>query len=186
MEIRQHPHRGRRRSCTALSRQYPSPGVSTPKAYHSQPRYWQNRRPGLAVHSRRTGIRHPLALSPPGGKLKLPISDTRSSRSGSRAGSGCRALHRGSDEPSRASSQVIGNQLLAHVCDLLLQADGGGGIAQVRGQRGDYVFGVAVYAAQGVGGERPLELQPEVDQAGWVAEMPPGAGACRRRGRPAD
>jgi hypothetical protein len=34
------------------------------------------------------------------------------------------------------------------------------------GQRRDDVFGVAVHAAQRVGGERPLELQPEVDQAG--------------------
>jgi hypothetical protein len=48
---------------------------------------------------------------------------------------------------------------------LAVEADGWG-VAHVGGQWRDHVLGVAVHAAQGVGGERPLELQPEVDQAG--------------------
>src|SRR2546430_15700352 len=45
------------------------------------------------------------------------------------------------------------------------QADGGRGVANVSSQRRDDVLGVAVHAAQRVGGERPLEFQPQVDQA---------------------
>ena len=60
----------------------------------------------------------------------------------------------------------------------MLQADGGGGVADVDGQLGDHVLGPAVHAAQGVGGERPLELQAEVDQAGVGGGDP--AGVLRR------
>src|SRR6266567_8567836 len=45
-------------------------------------------------------------------------------------------------------------------------ADDGGGVADMGGQRGDHMLGIAVHATQGVGGERPLEFQPEVDKAG--------------------
>jgi hypothetical protein len=56
----------------------------------------------------------------------------------------------------------------------LSQAEGSWGVADVRGQRGDHVLGVSVHAAQGVGGERPLELQADVDQARVGSRDPAG------------
>jgi len=47
-------------------------------------------------------------------------------------------------------------------------------IADVSSQRGDHVFSVAVHAAQGIGGERALELQADVDQARVRGRDPAG------------
>lgn len=61
------------------------------------------------------------------------------------------------------------------------QSEGSRGVAYVGGQRGDHVLGIAVHAAQGVGGERPLELKADVDQAGMGGRDParvPGQAAA--------
>lgn len=59
-------------------------------------------------------------------------------------------------------------------CEGPLEADSGGCLAHVRGEGSDDVPGVAVYSAQGVGRERPLEIQPYVDQAGMGERDPAG------------
>jgi hypothetical protein len=64
------------------------------------------------------------------------------------------------------------------------QAVGGQGLARVRRDRGGHVLGVAVHAAQGVGGEGPLELQPDVAQAQMMWSPSKAVNIGRRSIRP--
>jgi hypothetical protein len=71
-----------------------------------------------------------------------------------------------------AAGRRPGNLIVGHVA--CYRPTAAGALRTWVGQRGDHVLGISVYAAQGVGGERPLEFQAEVDQAGVGDRDPAG------------